>query len=285
MKVTDCFVSTHLTAFSEYMQEPKYKLEQLNFDGPLDLLLKLIEKDKIDIYDIPIVRLTEQYFQYVNAMEEKDLDVMSDFLVMASILLDIKAKMLLPKEEKEDEEEEEDPRAELTARLLEYKRYKFIAHELRIYEEYAERFCYRDAELPRELKSYVPKVDLDELLDGVTIERLRQVYLKVLSRMNAAENTAQQQFFGVIKKHRISLAGCLKGMVNYARTHRHFSFRQILEGKADKTEVVVNFLAILELIRMGKVSVNQEETNADIDVEVNQDVDFEDLDLSNIEDK
>ena len=267
------------------MEEPKYKLEQLNFDGPLDLLLKLIEKDKIDIYDIPIVRLTEQYFQYINAMEEKDLDVMSDFLVMASILLDIKARMLLPKEDKEEEEEEEDPRAELTARLLEYKRYKFIAHELRLYEDYAKRFCYRDAELPKQLKSYVPPVNLDELLDGVNIERLRQVYLRVLGRMNAAENTAQQQFFGVIRKHRISLAGCLKGMVNYARTHKHFSFRQILEGKADKTEVVVNFLAILELIRMGKVSVNQEETDADIDVEVNQDADFEDLDLSSIEDK
>ncbi len=267
------------------MEEPKYKLEQLNFDGPLDLLLKLIEKDKIDIYDIPIVRLTEQYFQYINAMEEKDLDVMSDFLVMASILLDIKAKMLLPKEKKEETEEEEDPRAELTARLLEYKRYKFIAHELRLYEAYAKRFYYRDAELPKELKSYVPPVNLDELLDGVTLERLREVYLRVLGRMNSAENTAQQQFFGVIKKHRISLAGCLKGMVNYAKTHKHFSFRQILEGKADKTEVVVNFLAILELIRMGKVSVTQDETDADIDVEVNQDADFEDIDLNSIEDK
>ena len=267
------------------MEEPKYKLEQLNFDGPLDLLLKLIEKDKIDIYDIPIVRLTEQYFQYVNAMEEKDLDVMSDFLVMASILLDIKAKMLLPKEYKEAEEDEEDPRAELTARLLEYKRYKFIAHELRLYEEYAERFCYRKEELPEELKSYVPPVELDELLDGVTLERLRQVYLRVLGRMSSAENTAQQQFFGVIRKHRISLAGCLKGMVNYAKSHRHFSFRQMLEGSADKTEVVVNFLAILELIRMGKVSVNQDDTEADIEVEVNSDADFEDLDLNNIEDK
>ena len=266
------------------MQEPKYKLEQLNFDGPLDLLLKLIEKDKIDIYDIPIVRLTEQYFQYVDAMEEKDLDLMSDFLVMASVLLDIKARMLLPKEDKESEEEEEDPRAELTARLLEYKRYKFIAHELKKYEEYAERWCYRKEELPDELKSYVPPVDLDELLDGVTTERLRQVYLRVLSRMTAAENTAQQQFFGVIKKHRVSLAGCLRGMVNYAKTHKHFSFRQMLEGGADKTEVVVNFLAILELIRMGKVSVNQDEADADIEVEVNRDADLEDMDLSTIED-
>lgn len=267
------------------MTEPKYKLEQLNFDGPLDLLLKLIEKDKIDIYDIPIMRLTEQYFQYINAMEEKDLDIMSDFLVMASILLDIKAKMLLPKETKEESEEEEDPRAELTARLLEYKRYKYIAHELRFYEDYAERYFYRDDELPEELKSYVPPVDLDKLLQGVSADLLHEVYKKVLLRMNAAEDTSRQQFFGVIKRHRISLASCLKNMVSYAGRHRRFSFRQMLDDGADKTEVVVSFLAVLELIRMGKVSVNQEDTDSDIEVEVNDDADLNNIDLSGIEDK
>ena len=267
------------------MTEPNYKLEQLNFDGPLDLLLKLIEKDKIDIYDIPIIRLTEQYFQYINAMEIKDLDIMSDFLVMASVLLDIKAGMLLPKEKKEDTEEEEDPRAELTARLLEYKRYKFIAHELRFYEDYAEQCCFRDCELPDELKSYVPPVDLDELLKGVTADSLKQVYARVLMRMNAAEDTTRQQFFGVIKKHRISLASCLKSMIGYAGKHRRFSFREMLDDGADKTEVVVSFLAVLELIRMGKVSVNQEDLNSDIEVEVNSDADFDHIDLSGIEDR
>ncbi len=266
-----------------FMSEPKYKLEQLNFDGPLDLLLQLIEKDKIDIYDIPIVRITEQYFLYINAMEEKDLDVMSEFLVMASILLDIKSRMLLPREEKE-EEEEEDPRAELSARLLEYKRYKFVAHELRKYEEYAERFCFRDEDLPEDLKSYVPPVDLDELLRGVDMDLLKEVYKRILRRVSAADNSAQQQFFGVIRKHRVSLAGCIEGMVSYARKHRKFSFRQMLKGGADKTEVVVSFLAVLELIRMGKVSVSQETIHSDIDVEVNSDVDLENLDLSGIED-
>ena len=100
------------------MSEPKYRLEKLNFDGPLDLLLQLIEKNKIDIYDIPIMEITDQYLSYISAMEEKDLDIMSDFLVMASMLLDIKARMLLPIEDQEDEEgEDDDPRAELTRRL------------------------------------------------------------------------------------------------------------------------------------------------------------------------
>lgn len=266
------------------MTEPKYKLEQLNFDGPLDLLLKLIEKNKIDIWDIPIVELTDQYLKYVNAMEVKDLEIMSDFLVMASMLLDIKARMLLPAEDKEEDEEEEDPRAELTARLLQYKRYKFIAKELRKYEKFAEGAFYRDGELPEELKSYVPPVDLDELLKGITAQQLKDIYIKVIGRMNAAENTAQQQFFGVIRKHRISLAGCLSGMIGYARKHKHFSFREMLDSGADKTEVVVNFLAVLELIHMGKISVNQESMDDDIEVNVNGDADLEDVDLSNIED-
>ena len=100
------------------------------FEGPLDLLLHLIEKNKIDIYDIPIVLITEQYLEYINAMEQKNLDIMSEFLVMAATLLKIKSKMLLPKEEVE-EEEEEDPRQELGARLLEYKMYKYIYFELK----------------------------------------------------------------------------------------------------------------------------------------------------------
>ena len=265
------------------MPEPKYKLEQLNFDGPLDLLLQLIEKNKIDIYDIPIVEITEQYFAYINAMEQKDLDVMSDFLLMASILLDIKSRMLLPKEEKQ-EEEEEDPRAKLAEQLLEYKRYKYIAHELRYYEEYAERFCFRDAELPEELKSYVPPVDLDEMLQGVSMDLLKNVYEKILKRMSSVDNSAQQQFFGVIRKHRISLSSCIEGMVRYAKKHRRFSFRQMLKGGADRTEVVVSFLAVLELIRMGKVSVTQDGLESDINVEVNANADFDDLDLTGIED-
>ena len=267
------------------MAEPKYRLEKLNFDGPLDLLLQLIEKNKIDIYDIPIIEITDQYLSYISAMEEKDLDIMSDFLVMASILLDIKARMLLPVEAQENEEgEDEDPRAELTRRLLEYKRYKFIAGQLRLYEEYADRFCFRDSELPEELKAYVPPVDLDELLSGVSFELLKSTYEKLIIRMNAAENTAQQRFFGVIKKHRLALSDCIRGMVSYAKKHRSFSFRQMLSPKADKTEVVVSFLAVLELIRMGKVSVQQEDIDGDISVEVEAGESFDDIDLSSIED-
>ena len=100
------------------------------FEGPLDLLLHLIEKNKVQIFDIPIVTITDQYIEYINNMEEEDLDVMSEFLVMAATLIRIKSKMLLPKDE-EVSEEEEDPRDELVRRLLEYKMYKYAACELK----------------------------------------------------------------------------------------------------------------------------------------------------------
>ncbi|MBQ2041173.1 MAG: segregation/condensation protein A [Lachnospiraceae bacterium] len=264
------------------MTQPTYKLDNLNFDGPLDLLLQLLEKNKVDIYDIPIAEITAQYFSYIRRMEETDLDVVSDFLVMAATLLDIKARMLLPSEDK-TEEEEEDPREELVRRLLEYKRYKYIAHELDFYEEYAERFVFKEGELPEELRTYVPPVDLDELLHGVSMDLLKEVYDRILKHMQAGKNTEQENF-GTIRRERISLARCIRTMVNYARSHRRFSFRQMLAGGADRTEVVVSFLAVLELMRMGKITVWQETQDQDLDVEVREGADLEDVDLSELVD-
>lgn len=111
------------------------------FEGPLDLLLHLIDKNKVDIYDIPIVEITNQYMEYIRNMQEADLNVMSEFLLMAATLLDIKCRMLLPKEVNEDGEEE-DPRQELVEQLLQYKMYKYMAYELRDRQVEAEkRYC------------------------------------------------------------------------------------------------------------------------------------------------
>ena len=118
------------------------------FEGPLDLLLHLIEKNKIDIYDIPIVEITSQYMEYIRQMEREDLNVMSEFLVMAATLLDIKCRMLLPKEINE-EGEEEDPRAELVEQLLQYKMYKYMSYELRDGQVDADQYFYREADFPK----------------------------------------------------------------------------------------------------------------------------------------
>ena len=133
------------------------------FEGPLDLLLHLIDKNKIDIYDIPIVEITNQYMEYIKAMEKEDLNVMSEFLVMAATLLDIKCKMLLPKEVNEDGEEE-DPRQELVEQLLEYKMYKYMSYELKDRELESERVMYKTPTIPQEVMEYEQPVNLDELL-------------------------------------------------------------------------------------------------------------------------
>ena len=156
-----------------------YKLE--NFEGPLDLLLHLIEKNKVSIYDIPIVLITQQYLDYVSRMEEENLDIVSEFLVMAATLIDIKSRMLLPVEESE-EEDEEDPRAELVRRLLEYKTYKYMAMELEEREQDAMRHLFKEPTIPREVAKYEPPVDLDSLLDGLTLAKLQKIFDSVMKR-------------------------------------------------------------------------------------------------------
>ena len=183
------------------------------FEGPLDLLLYLIEKNKVNIYDIPIVEITSQYMEYVAEMKRRDLDVLSEFLVMAATLIDIKSKMLLPRTEKE-EEEEEDPRAELVQQLLEYKMYKCMAYELKDRQMDAERIMFKKPTIPKEVLAYEEPLDLDEQLSDVT-----------LNQQNS------------------------------------------LESSSGKIEVIVTYLAILELMKMGRINISQEHIFDDILIE------------------
>ena len=245
------------------MAEISYKLD--NFEGPLDLLLHLIEKNKVSIYDIPIVLITEQYLDYVSHMETEDLNLVSEFLVMAATLIDIKSRMLLPAEVNEDGEEE-DPRAELVARLLEYKMYKCMAQELFELEQGAEKHQYKAATVPDEVAKYVPPVDLDELLGDLNLARLQAVFQSVIRRREDKIDPIRSRF-GTIRREPISLEDRVKTVMDYARDHRIFSFRQLLERQGDKLEVVVTFLAVLELMKMGKIHLTQEELFDDMNIE------------------
>ena len=262
------------------METITYKLE--HFEGPLDLLLHLIEKNKVDIYDIPIVEITAQYLEYVRNMEREDLNIVSEFLVMAATLLDIKAKMLLPKEVNE-EGEEIDPRAELVARLLEYKRYKILAEELADREEGAAKHFYKDASLP-EVAKYQPPVDLDELLDGLTLAKLQRIFEQVMKRKEYKTDPIRSKF-GTIRREPVSLEQKISSVMDYARKARRFSFRQLLEKQTDKLEVVVTFLAVLELMKIGKIHLTQEETFGEMDIEtIEPEGQEEDLNLEQVND-
>lgn len=151
------------------------------FEGPLDLLLHLIDINKIDIYDIPISLITDQYLAYIHQMEKQDMEIMSEFLVMAATLLKIKSKMLLPVEKKTDEEiaDGEDPRQELVERLLEYKMYKYAAEELKDMQLDAGRAVFKPMTLPEGLKYEEPPVDLKQLVGDMTLEKLHGIFKSI----------------------------------------------------------------------------------------------------------
>ncbi len=240
--------------------ELQVKLHQ--FEGPLDLLLHLIEKNKIDIYDIPIVEITDQYMEYVSAMEEKDLDVVSEFLVMAATLVQIKARMLLPPEVNE-EGEEEDPREELVQQLLEYKMYKYMASELKDRQLYAGKAMYRQEDIPAEVKQYQPPLDMEELIGDLDIQKLHAIFLSVQRRQTDKLDPIRSKF-GTIEKDEITLEQKMNHVKTYARRNRNFSFRQLLERQHSRMDMIVTFLSILELMKTGEIHIVQEKIFDDI---------------------
>ena len=227
------------------------------FEGPLDLLLHLIDKNKIDIYDIPIVEITDQYMEYIHAMEKEDLNVMSEFLVMAATLLDIKCKMLLPKEVNEDGEEE-DPRQELVEQLLEYKMYKYMSYELKDRELESERVMYKTPTIPQEVMEYEQPVNLDELLGDLTLQKLNHIFKDVMKRQVDKIDPVRSKF-GKIEKEEVTVSDKLVFVTDYAREHKKFSFRTLLTKQSSKTQIVVTFLALLQLMKEGVLYIEPQE--------------------------
>lgn len=243
------------------------------FEGPLDLLLHLIEKNKVDIYDIPIVEITDQYLEYIRQMESEDMNVMSEFLLMAATLLDIKCRMLLPKEVNEDGEEE-DPRTELVEKLLEYKAYKYMSYELRELQVDAERSLYRGSVLPEEVASYRAPVDYEELLADLNLTRLSEIFKNCMKRQEDKVDPVRSRF-GKIEKDEVNIELKARHVTDYIRNHKRMNFRELLEKQGSRMEVIVTFLVVLELMKTGAVSVEQEGIEEDIIITARQDVDGE----------
>ena len=235
------------------------------FEGPLDLLLYLLEKNKVNIYDIPIVEITEQYMEYIRQMQRQDLESLSEFLVMAATLIDIKSRMLLPSDPGQ-EEEPEDPRAELVQQLLEYKMYKCMAYELKDRQMDAEHVLYKKATIPEEVSAYEPPVDIQELMEGVTLARLHEIFKNVMKKQQDKIDPLRSKF-GKIEKEEVSLEEKMSYLKDFATTHRHFSFRGLLTAQSSKVEVIVTFLAILELMKTGTICISQEHIFDDIQID------------------
>ena len=245
--------------------DPELTVKLQVFEGPLDLLLYLLEKNKVNIYDIPIVEITEQYMEYIREMKRQDLEVLSEFLVMAATLIDIKSRMLLPSNP-DSEEEEEDPRAELVQQLLEYKMYKCMAYELKDRQMDAGRVMYKKPTIPEEVRAYEPPVDIHELMSDITLSRLHEIFESIMKKQQDKIDPLRSKF-GKIEKEEVSLEDKMEDLKKYAAGHRHFSFRGLLTAQSSKVEVIVTFLAILELMKMGTIRISQEHIFDDIQID------------------
>lgn len=235
------------------------------FEGPLDLLLHLIDKNKIDIYDIPIAMITEQYLEYIEQMEQRDMNVMSEFLVMGATLLNIKSRMLLPVSQEEGEPEE-DPRQELVERLLEYKKYKYMSYELKDLQVDASRVLFKSPTIPEEVMQYQPEIDMEQLIGDLTLTKLHSIFKMVMRKQKDKIDPIRSRFDRV-EKEAVTLPEKMDEVREYARKHGKFGFRALLEEQPAKVEVIVTFLSILELMKEGVLNVNQDSLFADIELE------------------
>lgn len=235
------------------------------FEGPLDLLLHLIEKNKVDIYDIPIVEITDQYLEYVRNMETEDMNVISEFLVMAATLIDIKCKMLLPKDETA-EEDEEDPRTELVQKLLEYKLYKYMSYELKDRQIDAGRAMFREPHIPKEIMDYREPVNYEELVGDMTLQKLNEIFQSMVKRQEDRVDPIRSKF-GNVEKDEIPLDDKQNYIFNYLNNHKKCSFRELLEKQHSKMEIIVTFLVVLELMKVGQIVISQDDLFEDIIIE------------------
>ena len=239
------------------LESKKYEIKIENFEGPLDLLCHLIEKNKMDIYDINLNEITEQYIQYLNEMEEMNLEIASEFIVMASTLLYLKSKNLLPKQENEEEEVTEE---ELIRRIIEYKKFKEISNVLKQnYIETGNRY-YKEQE-----KIELPKQKLEKNYDEKIIPK---TYKNLIEKKRSKINQNAKNIEKIALVENYSVASKVKEMYKVLVKQKRFVFNKLFSvNKRSKQEVVTAFSGLLEMSRRKKVETEQEELFGDITVE------------------
>jgi segregation and condensation protein A len=233
--------------------EAEYKVELEVFEGPLDLLLYLIKKEEVDIYDIPIETITTQYMEYLNVMKMLDLTIAGEFIVMAATLMMIKSRMLLPVEEREElEEEEEDPRWDLVRQLVEYKKFKDAASHLQERELYQENVFLLGNE-----NVILEPDDPGLVLNDVSL-------FDLISAFNNVLKNAKSDVIGEIVADKFSVADKIDSLLNAVKTKTKVVFIGLFGENTSRNEIVCTFLALLELIRLRHVDIVQDKQFGDI---------------------
>ncbi|MEG1416549.1 MAG: segregation/condensation protein A [Clostridium sp.] len=218
------------------------------FEGPLDLLLHLIKKTEVDIYDIPIADITDQYLEYLKKMEEMDLDITSEFLVMAATLVEIKSKMLLPKK-KVEEEAMEDPRLELVEKLLEYKKYKEFAESLKVIEEETVIF-FKEPEVIDDIE------DKEVFFKNITVENLMVAFKNIMDNYEN-RHKSEKRVYENISKDSFTIEDKMGYLRELLVINEKLKFSSVFNEATSKIEIIVTFIAMLELIKVREIFVYQ----------------------------
>lgn len=238
----------------------KLNLILTDFEGPIDLLLHLIKESKIDIYDIPIAQITQQYLDYLNKMKVLELDIAGDYLVMASTLMSIKSKMLLPKapDEFEDEDlEMEDPRDQLVSQLLTYQTFKKVS------EYFSEKEKMRRLSFDKDVSTSQIPIDKFLLPDSVTLDDLKETYMDLL--INQSNRQPQTE---IIQNETLSIEDAEENILQKLTTVKKTDFQSLLKIRNNIEEVVTNFMAILEMVRKQQVLATQADYQSDLFIEL-----------------
>lgn len=232
------------------MEQITFKVSE--FEGPLDLLEHLIKRNKLDICNISLIAITDQYIEYINTMQEMDLEISSDFLVVATDLLYIKSKALLPKHE-----EEEDPEAlanSLTEALRQRRRMKLISERFKTMQFDGTYYFFKDAE-------DIPKPEKKEpvRIDHASIDKLYDAFLNILEKTERRAPPPKESFDGIVGREPVSVKKRATSLVSRLRTNKKISFALAFEGVSHKNEIVATFLAILELMKLNHIYVYDED--------------------------
>ena len=232
----------------------EYNIVLKTYEGPMDLLLDLIKENEIDIYDIPIFKITEEFLKYIENMKKLNLTLTSDFILMASTLLEIKSKMLLPKKEAlDDEEVEEDPRLDLVESLLEYKKFKEASEILKIQEEYESKSFYK-------LRTEIFSMSEMDFLKDSNVEKLSLAFYNIL------KNYKDKEVVGIEREY-FKVEDASRKIKQALKKNKKIKFSQLLEDIVYKVDAITYFLGMLELIKNQYIVANQSDNFADILIE------------------
>lgn len=229
-----------------------YNISLKSYEGPMDLLLDLIKKNEVDIYDIPIHLITEQFLEYLNLSKTLNMDITSDFILMAATLIEIKSKMLLPKHQDEDESEEEteDPRQELVQKILEYEKFREVSSILKTSHEFENKSIYK-------LQEDFSSIDDVDFIKNLTTDKLAIAFSNIIKNMKAEEKNY------TIRTELFTNKMAMNIIKEKLKTSKQLSFVEVVKDQSLEN-IITYFLAILELTKNGKITLDQNKDLSDI---------------------